>query len=121
MAYCDFDLDIFQVDRSRFPHYDRKKINKRAVYVFLGKEKASNQFGSDRIVLYRCHCGCDYCGVISFELQIEADLIIWKDIRYEEEDGLGSLDRKINVIKELRFDRAAYQLEFEKYLKECLV
>lgn len=31
LAYCDFDLDFLEVDKCKFPNYDRKKINKVAV------------------------------------------------------------------------------------------
>src|SRR5687768_1943704 len=30
--------------------------------VFLGLQPAHNQFGSGRLVLYRCHCGSDSAG-----------------------------------------------------------
>ncbi len=53
---------------------------------FLGKEKPNNQFGTDRLVLYRCHCGSDYCGVISCEVKKNDHEISWLDIRFEEND-----------------------------------
>ncbi|WP_378181161.1 hypothetical protein [Aquimarina sp. SS2-1] len=81
MAYCDVDLDTFEVDTTKFPDYNRKQINTNAVSRFLGNSNPTNQFGTDRIVLYRCHCGSDYCGVISFRLEKQGDVILWKDIR----------------------------------------
>ncbi|WP_378184824.1 hypothetical protein ACE939_08470 [Aquimarina sp. W85] len=133
LGYCDFDLDRFEVDKEMFPLYDRKKINTNSVLQFLGKIKPSNQFQTNRIVIYRCHCGCDYCGIISFRIEKENDFIIWKDITYENDDFLykkGKLyknddfknkeceNEEIEPIIELKFDKKEYELEFEKYLKE---
>ena len=121
LSYCDFDLDILEVDTSKFPNYDRTKINKNAVSQFLGNDLPSNQFGTNRIVLYRCHCGSDYCGVISCNLDKQEDLIIWEEITYENDDFEDEKEienRGIKSIKELKFDRKQYELEFEKYLEK---
>jgi len=121
MAYYSFDLDYYEVDKERFPNYDRKKVVKNAVSCFLGNNKPMNQFGTNRIVLYRCHCGCDYCGVISFVLHVENDVIIWKDITYEDDDFEFEEElkrRDINSIKELKFDKREYLLEFETHKKK---
>lgn len=122
MAYCDFDLDIIKTE---FPNYDRKKIIKNSISRFLGNSKPFNQFKTNRIVLYRCHCGCDYCGIISFTLHIEDDLIIWKNLNYEDDDGfkLGKElnSRGINSIEELKFDKREYRLEFEKHFEKYCV
>lgn len=122
LAFCSFDLDVFEVDKTKFPHYNRKKINKRFITTLLGNENPENQFGTNRIVLYRCHCGADYCGVISFQLQINRAYIIWKDIRFENEHNfeLEMKEREINPIKELKFDRIEYETELEKYLSNYL-
>ncbi len=137
LAFCDFDLDSFEVDKSKFPNYDRTKINQRAISRFLGNAQPPfNQFETNRIVLYRCHCGVDYCGIISFLLDKEEDLIIWKEITYENE-GFIYIENKsyenddfnykeeieskgIKPIKEFRFDKNQYELEFEKYLKNTV-
>ncbi len=121
VAYSDFDLDILEVDTSKFPDYDRTKINKNAVAQFLGNKQPSNQFATNRIVLYRCHCGSDYCGVISFILDKQDDLIVWKEITYENDDFEYKKEvenREIQPITELKFDRKKYELEFENYLKK---
>lgn len=120
LAYCDFDLDIHQVDKDKLPNYNRKKINKDAVSCFLGHTKPMNQFGTDRIVIYRCHCGSDYCGVVSFTLRIEDELIIWENISYENELEYeeGQINLGIEPIKKLKFDRVMYELEFKEYLKK---
>ena len=49
-----------------------------------GLAKPGNQFGSGRLVLYGCHCGCDYCGVISCIAKRENGMVVWSDIRGEE-------------------------------------
>ncbi|MDH7447597.1 hypothetical protein [Aquimarina sp. 2201CG14-23] len=121
VAYSDFDLDILEVDTSKFPDYDRTKINKNAVAQFLGNKQPSNQFATNRIILYRCHCGSDYCGVISFILDKQDDLIVWKEITYENDDFEYEKEmenRGIQPIKELKFARKEYELEFESYLKK---
>ncbi|WP_299247474.1 hypothetical protein [uncultured Aquimarina sp.] len=121
LAYSDFDLDILEVDTSKFPDYDRTKINKNAVAQFLGNKQPSNQFATNRIVLYRCHCGSDYCGVISCKLDKQDDLIVWKEITYENDDFEYKKEmenRGIQPIKELKFARKEYELEFENYLEK---
>lgn len=120
MAYCNFDLDSFEVDSTKFPNYDRKKIIKKTVSCFLGNHKPMNQFGTNRIVVYRCHCGCDYCGVISYTLHIEDDVVIWKNINYEDDNDFESEEalneNEIHAIKELRFDTREYQEAFKKHV-----
>ncbi|WP_378174045.1 hypothetical protein [Aquimarina sp. SS2-1] len=121
LAYCDFDLDILEMDTDKFPKYDRAKVNKNAVAQFLGINQPSNQFDTTRIVLYRCHCGSDYCGVISCNLVKQDDVIIWKGITYENDDF--EYDKEIansgiKPITELKFARREYELEFENYLEK---
>ncbi len=58
---------------------------------FLGDRPASNQFGSGRLVLYRCHCGCDYCGVVSCALEIEDHKVTWSKIAFETDNASGTL------------------------------
>ncbi len=121
LSYCNFDLDTFEVDKSKFPNYDRTKVTKNAVIQFLGNNEPSNQFNTNRIVLYRCHCGSDYCGVISFKLDKQDDLIVWKEINHEGDDFEYEQEiknRGIQPIKELKFDRKKYELEFENYLEK---
>lgn len=122
LTYHDFDLDIIETVNEKFPDYDRRKNNRNASSWFLGNDEPMNQFGSNRIVLYRCHCGCDYCGVISFVLEKGNDHIIWKDITYENDDFEDEKDvlkrTGLKPISELKFDRKKYELEFEKYLEK---
>src|SRR5262249_19767809 len=52
-----------------------------AIAQLLGLSPSYNQFGTGRFVLYRCHCGCDYCGVISFQIIRSDTKVIWEDVR----------------------------------------
>jgi hypothetical protein len=50
-----------------------------------GAAPGRNQFGSGRVVLYGCHCGCDYCGVISARVERSGGVVRWLDVGYEDE------------------------------------
>ncbi len=92
---------------------------------FLGLTPADNQNGSGRLVLYRCHCGCDYCGVVSCLANFDGDHVVWDQLTYETEDG-PMLERDPDEAPEdslfppsgpLRFvfDRAQYRAELERH------
>jgi len=49
--------------RTRFE--DARQGVNRFVGELLGGEVPQNQFGTGRLVLFGCHCGCDYCGAVS--------------------------------------------------------
>lgn len=113
MRFCDFDLDIFKVDDQKFPNYNRLDSVKSTVDVFLGNTKPTNQFLTDRIVLYRCHCGCDYCGVISFKIDFDQTYIYWSEIRFELDDE--SQTDEVKSIERLWFDKIQYVEEFKNF------
>ncbi len=71
---------------------------------FFGQITPSNQFGTGRLVLYRCHCGCDYCGVISCEIRQTGNIFEWNEIRSEDDFEMGDL-----CIPSLRFDADQYR------------
>ena len=52
-----------------------------------GAATGCNQFGTGRVVLYGCHCGCDYCGVISARVERSGGVVRWIDVGYEDERG----------------------------------
>jgi hypothetical protein len=52
-----------------------------------GAAPGHNQFGSGRVVLYGCHCGCDYCGVLSTRVERSEGLVHWLDVGHEGERG----------------------------------
>jgi hypothetical protein len=52
-----------------------------------GTAPGDNQFLSGRVVLYTCHCGCHYCGVISARVERSAGVVRWLDVGSEDENG----------------------------------
>lgn len=88
MGFSRFDLDYFAVDKAQFPDYDLMGIIDRAVQGFLGEAPSFTQFSSQRAILYGCHCGSDYCGVISCEVILTDDSVLWQNIGYEDDNGL---------------------------------
>jgi hypothetical protein len=81
----------------------------------LGEVEPSNQFSTKRLVLYRCHCGSDYCGVISCEILKEENLIHWLDIREESDEGDAEIVTSVRLEK-LSFDLKQYQEAITSYL-----
>ncbi len=83
----------------------------------LGETK--NQFGSDRFVLYRCHCGSDYCGVISCEITRDEQTVTWLDVRFEDEAEGDEDYEPVNdtVIRELVFDAEQYDAVIGRHLE----
>lgn len=92
---------------------------------FLGLTPADNQLGSGRLVLYRCHCGSDYCGVVSCLASFDGDRVVWDRLAYENEDGPvlerdrleaaeGSAFHPSGPLRFV-FDRAQYQAELERH------
>jgi hypothetical protein len=85
----------------------------RFIRALLGEAEPSNQLGTKRLVLYRCHCGSDYCGVISCEIVREQTQIHWLDIREESDDQ----EVLTNVrLEKLSFDLEQYQEAITSYL-----
>lgn len=115
MEFADFDLDYFKMDEKISPDYKREDIIKIYLKRYLGIEIPRNQFGTERLVLYRCHCGCDYCGIISCNIVFEEKFVLWKDIRYENRPAQEHED--INPIDLLRFHRKEYFDAFNQYDK----
>ncbi|MFH6992020.1 hypothetical protein [Flavobacterium sp. FlaQc-48] len=116
LRFSYFDLDLIEIDKLKFPQYDVLKFKKRAINIYLCNEKPNNQFETDRIVLYRCHCGSDYCGVISCEIDFDSDYFYWSDIRFEDDNNNTHPDTKL--IKMLKFKRKNYEAAFKNFLKK---
>ncbi|MGH8081391.1 MAG: hypothetical protein ACREP7_12520 [Lysobacter sp.] len=96
-------------------------IRSQGVEAFLGRVEAHNQFGSERLVLYRCHCGSDYCGVISCRLELGPDHVIWQDVTFEDDDGpvaghnaTDSSLPTLTPVARFVFERAQYEQELER-------
>lgn len=77
----------------------------------LGESSPSNQFGDNRQILYRCHCGCDYCGVVSCEIERAGDHVYWRDVRYQHDSG---------ECDEVKFSELKFNyLDYEKCIKRA--
>ncbi|MCU0492988.1 MAG: hypothetical protein MUD01_15465 [Chloroflexaceae bacterium] len=72
------------------------------VQELLGLQPPQNQFGTNRLVLFGCHCGSDYCGIVSCRVVRDGSSISWQDIRYEDDNDSHP------YIALLTFDRAQY-------------
>ncbi|MFT0213629.1 hypothetical protein VQ643_13640 [Pseudomonas sp. F1_0610] len=122
MRFSNFDLDIFPVDKQRFPDYNHKAVIINTIAQFLGQAPIFTQFGSNRLVIYRCHCGSDYCGVISCDLLITQDSITWANIRYEDgsdSDDAADLDEiDVTPIPQLVFAKTQYEQAFANYFQQ---
>ena len=97
-------------------------VAESAIRQYTGDAPPLNQFGSPRIVLYRCHCGADYCGVISFSLLQHENRVTWRAINYESDAGIvaeqdvrASGLENYRAIDEISFDADQYMAEFERY------
>lgn len=100
----------------------KEEYRKDAESLFLGTAESLNQFGTGRLVLYRCHCGSDYCGVISCKLVIEDHSVRWENIGYEKDERFpvktrGTKEDLGFILKEvpdLCFERTAYTTAVER-------
>jgi len=106
MAYIDDDFTTPKI---------RTSIIQHAIGQYIGLGRAYNQFNSSRLVLYRCHCGSDYCGVVSFGLAIDDRRVIWKDIAFESDFPTHQFEPY--SIGSLEFEKAQYLNEFEAFSK----
>lgn len=115
LGNCGSDLDLRQ----------SPPLRERGLALFLGREPSYNQNGSGRHVLYRCHCGSDYCGVISCVLEFDGDHVVWQQITFEDDQGPmlaphpgeNPAQSAFPPGAPLRFvfDRAQYQTELERH------
>jgi hypothetical protein len=76
----------------------------------VGARPARNQWGTNRLVLFRCHCGCDYCGIVSCDAAADEKFIRWRDIRGEEWPASTMVD--------LTFDRSQYVDAIEDFARQ---
>jgi hypothetical protein len=74
------DLDVLSMST----RLTSQELESYRAQELCGLSKPSNQFASGRLILYGCHCGCDYCGVISCVATCEDDMLVWGDIRGED-------------------------------------
>lgn len=63
----------------------------------LGRASNNNQLGSNRTVLYRCHCACDHCGIFSTEIIVGKLTVKWKIIAWENQEEQITFDQVIDL------------------------
>ncbi|UZW62516.1 hypothetical protein [Lysobacter enzymogenes] len=103
-------------------------LAERGRAAFLGLQPAHNSFGSGRLVLYRCHCGSDYCGTISCLLDIDDDHVVWRQVTREDDNGpmpgadpgenAGSSWLPPGAPLRFVFDRRQYRRELERHFQQ---
>lgn len=92
--------------------------NANLIDMFRGLRTPVNQFGSGRLVLYGCHCGCDYCGVISCVIERTDTTILWRDIRFENDDDDDPTETPYpHSVALYRFATRQYDQIITEYLK----
>lgn len=89
---------------------------KRFARELLAELEPSNELESKRLVLYRCHCGSDYCGVISCQIIKENELIHWLDIREEVDEGDAEILTSVKIEK-ISFDFKQYRESITAFLQ----
>jgi hypothetical protein len=77
-------------------------VHDRFLSILSGTHEPVNQFGSRRTVLYRCHCGSDYCGVVSCDVNVSADKVDWSNVGVETDNN--SIEGNLFF----RFDKKQY-------------
>lgn len=116
----------FGLGRNLANSYTELDVDKLRLGSFIrklkGEVKPSNQFGTPRLVLYGCHCGCDFCGVISAEIIVQENTVIWQNVGYENDDGLDEsefdeFDQWLLTKFNFTFDKAKYFAELDRFFK----
>lgn len=91
-------------------------LAERGLAAFLGLQPAHNQLGSTRLVLYRCHCGSDYCGVVSCVLELREDRVAWRQVAPEYDGGFAPAADAAGVGPlDFVFDYGQYRRELERH------
>ncbi|SLJ84175.1 hypothetical protein [Psychrobacter sp. DAB_AL43B] len=83
------------------------------IWQLLGQVSQPNQLGTNRVVIYRCHCGCDHCGVFSTEIIIRKLTVQWKNIAWEHEEYQTTFDSAITFT----FFKPQYFKAIKQYCK----
>lgn len=95
------DLDFCNLSQSNY------------ILQLLGKTSTMNGLGTNRVVLYRCHCACDHCGVFSTEIVIGKLTVQWKNIAWENEEYQTTFDSAITFT----FFKPQYFKAIKQYCK----
>lgn len=111
LGNCYTEIDI---DKVRYVHFANQ---------LTGQTEPSNQLDTPRLVLYRCHCGCDYCGVVSTEIVVQENTVTWQNVGYEDDDNMSEsemdeCDKWQLTRLNFTFDKQAYIAEINRFAKE---
>ncbi len=84
-----------------------------------GFRRVENAFGTNRFVLYRCHCGCEECGVLSCEIIRMGGIVSWQDIHCEglaisQDEPMGSIIIEAFVFDADQYDNAIRSCDSER-------
>ncbi|MFM2379465.1 MAG: hypothetical protein RLZZ143_2043 [Cyanobacteriota bacterium] len=111
----DFEKDRPWFGQTRFETSEKT----RKIYLdqLLGHSESDNQFKTKRYVLYGCHCGCDYCGVLSCRIERTDNSVFWKDIRYEDDTESGVYDMGSQTIEMFEFELNQYDQTIIQYFE----
>lgn len=90
------------------------------VLQLCGLTPSQNQFGTDRFVLYRCHCGDDNCGIVSCRVQRHDNVVQWIDIRYENDFGTTYDETSDVCIPVFEFDATEYDDSIKAFLEHLV-
>lgn len=101
---CDLDAEMQQ----RLP-----AATERAIRALQARRPAINNLGSGRVVLYRCHCGSDDCGVVSVQVLDTGDTIEWRDVGVESGTAMHTDPGNARLAR-LVFRKAEYLAEFRR-------
>ena len=92
----------------------------RALLALRGLAEPQTQLRSGRFVIYRCHRGCDYCGVISCLIERRDSTLVWRDLRFEEKaDEEEDTEPPLYplVIDELVFELTDYEAAIAQHVE----
>ena len=109
------DLGNSECDLDPLFQSHQPQISQQAVLALQARAPARNGLGSQRVVLYRCHCGSDDCGVISAQIQDSGDCIEWRDVGLETEGDGTAADTDSPRLPGLVFAKDAYIAELERF------
>lgn len=109
----DRDLRTSQCDLDGATINELPSKAERMINELCNSAEPLNQFGTRRTVLYRCHCGSDYCGVVSCQVVALRQSVEWRDISFEDDQGPHRIGAdcgypNLNPIELLTFDKFAY-------------
>ena len=89
-------------------------LQRNYISQLLGQKSFTNGLTSTRLVLYRCHCACDHCGVFSTEIVVGDQTVEWKLIAWEYTEYQTVFEPAIN----LTFSKSQYFEAIKQYCEQ---